>query len=230
MDVEADGRCDTQHLTYLIPDEQFESACAIIKSLGYSTVEPTNIERFTRGELDTKGRHFLITIDCNMRRKLILVPFSFSTLRKYELRLVESQRTFFPSPFPVLSPRPEAIYAALIRLIGSYPPYGPERATFLSDLSQLVDYHLLDIQDGYANISDPQVWADMHMDERNAAAVEKIRSWRWRVGEEWMGPFLEGYVLNKKGFTLDDLPCREPEDVPDACADAEIASLFPVAC
>ena len=75
-------------------------------------------------------------------------------------------------------------------------------------LSELISYHLYDLQDGYVNIDNKELCETLEVDRCVADAVQIVKSWgwdfKWREGEDWMG---DAQALVVKGSVdLDWLP------------------------
>ncbi len=100
-----------------------------------------------------------------------------------------------PDELQVLVPRPQAVYAALVRLLSKSPRNSRTRTNLDAQLSQLLLYHLFGAQlsDSYDE--------DESEDEEDPSVLEAIsvvRSWtwdhQWREGEEWIGDALQVIV------------------------------------
>ncbi len=145
----------------------------------------------TEGKFVTLSRLHRITASTapDSQRFLQLLPASFAGLAPSDL---------IPSPTPskttIRIPRESAVYACLIRVIALSPRHDPTRVQALSDLAMLTMYHLYGM-DGYNEEED-----DLDADEDPAVqdALARVREWTWnrawRVGEEWIGDLLYGYV------------------------------------
>ena len=105
----------------------------------------------------------------------------------------------------VLIPRPAAVYASLFRMMSKYPRYSRTRTSLESDLSELIGYHLLGLEDGYVS---PECWKDMEVERRVTDAISTIRQWgwdnEWRDNEEWIGDALVAVVDGHS--RIDELP------------------------
>ena len=75
-------------------------------------------------------------------------------------------------------------------------------------MSELISYHLYDLQDGYVNIDNKELCETLEVDRRVADAVQIVKSWgwdfKWREGEDWMGD-AQAFVV-KGSVDLDWLP------------------------
>jgi hypothetical protein len=67
---------------------------------------------------------------------------------------------------------------------------------FRSDLSELIGYDLLRLDDGYVDPNDDVEWEVQGVDERLVQAAVRVREWGdvWRRGEEWIGDALSAVV------------------------------------
>jgi len=59
-----------------------------------------------------------------------------------------------------------------------------------SDLSELIGYHLLGLEDGYVDLNDDELWEKLQINDRIQRAVITIHGWSWRPGEEWFADAL----------------------------------------
>ncbi len=75
-----------------------------------------------------------------------------------------------------------------------------------SDLSELIGYDLLRLDDGYVDPNDDVEWEVKGVDERLVQAAVRVREWGdvWRRGEEWIGDAL-GAVVEGTGC-IEHLP------------------------
>ncbi|KAJ6454598.1 hypothetical protein C8R45DRAFT_599553 [Mycena sanguinolenta] len=80
-----------------------------------------------------------------------------------------------------------ALYAAMIRLISSYPRLDRGRQSLVTELGMLVTYHLYPQHDEYSEENDAD---DLEY------ALDMIRGWweDWRFGEEWIRDALVAMV------------------------------------
>jgi hypothetical protein len=91
-----------------------------------------------------------------------------------------------------------------------YPKYCSVRTNLNSTLSELVDYHLLQVQEGFVDPDEsPELWEELDMPKRTIEALDVISQWtrndEWREGEEWFGDALAAIVSNEGN--MDYLPC-----------------------
>ncbi|KAJ6551536.1 hypothetical protein B0H19DRAFT_1158068 [Mycena capillaripes] len=74
----------------------------------------------------------------------------------------------------------------------------------LSQLSELIGYHLLGLSNGYIDSEDEERW---NVSGRMSDAAHLVKSWDvdqvWRDGEEWMGDALAEVVRTGR---IEDLP------------------------
>jgi hypothetical protein len=85
----------------------------------------------------------------------------------------------------------------------NYPKSSSVRTILSSDLSELVCYHLLHVEDGYINQDEePGRWQELDMGKRTAQTIDLILQWvdnhEWREGEEWFGDAL-GAIASGSG-------------------------------
>jgi hypothetical protein len=75
-------------------------------------------------------------------------------------------------------------------------------------LSELIGYNLYDLQDGFIDLFDDELWEELEVDRRIDDAVQIVKGWgcsgEWREGEEWMGDALAAVVKGSGG--IDFLP------------------------
>jgi DNA topoisomerase VI subunit B len=128
---------------------------------------------------------------------LVLYPTSFVSLNPEELYPAPS--IYLPSATKILVPRPSAVYAWILRSMLKYPRLCRVRTILASDLSELVDYHLYRVKEGYVTPEEnPELWKELDMEGRMVDALKVIKQWtrnhEWREGEEWFGDALEAIV------------------------------------
>jgi len=77
-----------------------------------------------------------------------------------------------------------------------------------SDLSELIGYHLLKMENGYIDVDDDGEWEKWQVERRISDAVHLVRSWGvdsvWREGEDWIGDALAEIV---RTGAIENLPC-----------------------
>jgi hypothetical protein len=161
------------------------------------------------GDFHLKGKFHRITVGTESwdLQQIALYPLSFSTLSMSELT-EEPPMHISPSlrcP-KILDPRPSAVYASLIGLTSQYSPRDPTWINLLSEISQLIGYHLYELSQGSIDANDDKVWEELEMDKRLEKAYFIVISWgcdgEWREGEEWIGDAL---AANARGTA--DLRC-----------------------
>jgi hypothetical protein len=47
----------------------------------------------------------------------------------------------------------------------------------MSDLSELIGYNLYDLQDGFINLRDDELWDELEVDRRIDDAVQIVKGW-----------------------------------------------------
>jgi len=76
-----------------------------------------------------------------------------------------------------------------------------------SDLSELIDYDLLELADGYV---DDKEWEAKEVDKRLTHAPQIVKGWgpqAWRKGEDWMADALAAVAAGSG--SIEYLPHRE---------------------
>ncbi|KAF9443050.1 hypothetical protein P691DRAFT_680326 [Macrolepiota fuliginosa MF-IS2] len=186
---------------YLVPDEALASASDILSGLGLPLWPPSRLLTQSEGDFSAKGVYHRIsrsTLPSSIS-SIALFPLSFSTLLPSEL---ESKPPHHIQPstrcLSILVPRPPAVYASLVRMMVKYPRYCSTRTVLASDLSELVGYNLLDLQRGYVDPEDEELWKELDVDGRIQRAITLVRQWgwdeEWREGEGWIGDALAGII------------------------------------
>jgi hypothetical protein len=190
-----------QDYFYLVADDKLEAASDILSVLGLPFWPPSGLLVKTEGDFSVKGLYHRITrsILPSSISSICLFPLSFSTLLPSELETKPPHHLRPSSRCPtILVPRPSAVYASLIRMMAKYPQYCATRTVLASDLSELVCYDFLDLQDGFTDPDDDALWKELDGDGRIERAIALIRRWscegEWREGEEWIGEALAGVV------------------------------------
>jgi hypothetical protein len=144
-----------------------------------------------------KGKFHRITVGTESwdLQQIALYPLSFSTLSMSELT---EEPPMHPSPSlrcpKILVPRPSVVYASLIRLTSQYSPSDLMWINLLSEISQLIGYHLYELSGGFVDGNDDKLWEELEVDKRLEKAYFIVISWgcdgEWRKGEEWIGDVL----------------------------------------
>jgi len=136
-----------------------------------------------------------------LNQHIALYPLSFSTLHRFELSEMSAQYSESNHSSHILVPRPSAVYASLIRMVRRYPTHSSTSSNLLSDLSELVIYHLLGYTLETLNYEDTGSDADDDDTRRLDAAISMIQDWtlrkEWAEGEEWMGFALSTFVRRR---------------------------------
>lgn len=201
-----------QDFSYVVPDEDLTRASDILAGMGLPLSPPWDLLCKVEGDIYTKGtRHRLSRSSAPADvQHLVLYPASFVSLNPEELYTATSihfGRSL--STIKVLVPRPSAVYGWILRMMLKYPRYCSVRTVLDSDLSELVSYHLLDVQEGYVNPDEnPELWEELRMEGRMSSACEVVKQWtqnrEWRDGEEGFGELLEGVISG--AVEIGDLP------------------------
>ncbi|KAI0681793.1 hypothetical protein BC835DRAFT_1486575 [Cytidiella melzeri] len=81
------------------------------------------------------------------------------------------------SSYALLVPRPSAVYAAILRLMASYPRRNsPVCMSLKCELELLINYNLLDLQMGYVDPDDEARVVELEFDRRIDEAMRTLRS------------------------------------------------------
>ena len=161
------------------------------------------------GDIHTKAIHHRLTRSSApaWAQHFVLYPTSFVSLNPEEVYPAPS--IYLPSETEILIPRPSAVYAWILRTMLKYPRLGRVRTKLASDLSELVDYHLFQVEEGFVDFDrNPERWKELGMDGRKANALKVVQQWtlnhEWREGEEWLGDALVA-IVSEEG-DIDHLP------------------------
>ncbi|KAF8802085.1 hypothetical protein BYT27DRAFT_7113209 [Phlegmacium glaucopus] len=201
--------------SYIVPDGDVEAASDILTKLGLPLSPTSTFRTRCDGDFHAKGRFHRITrstLESSVQH-FVLYPLSFSSLDWSE---VTQQPPYHIRPSAqcqnIFVPRPSAVYASLIRIMLSYPRYCSTRANLESDLSELIGYHLLGLENGYVDPDDDETWEGLEICRRITDAVLSVRQWswdwEWREGEEWIGDALAGVVGASGGNDIEYLPYK----------------------
>jgi len=150
--------------------------------------------------MQAKGRFYCIKQSemAFLNRYIALYPLSFSTLYPFEHSETSSQYSESDHSSHILVPRPSAVYASLIRMMHRYRTPLSTSSVLLSDLSELVIYHLLGYNLETLSYEDNGSDTDDDDTGRLDTAISTIQEWtsrkEWAEGEEWMEIALSAYV------------------------------------
>jgi len=96
--------------------------------------------------------------------------------------------------------------------MSSYPRYGSTRRHLKSDLSELIGYHLLGLEDGFVDPDDDELWENLEISRRISDAVLLVKQWgfdwEWRKDEEWIGDALAAVIEGTDGNDIAHLPYK----------------------
>ncbi|KAF9030971.1 hypothetical protein BDZ89DRAFT_1112006 [Hymenopellis radicata] len=177
-----------KNFSYIIPDNLLTAAATTLSSLGLPKGDPDPFLPKAVGDKYSKASSlFRLTEseEIGPVRYLILYPMSYIQFTSDELSISPSlSYRADPDELQVLVPRPQAVYAALIRLLSKSLCHSSTRTTLDSELSQLLLYHLFGAQ-----LSDSYDEDDSE-DEEDPSVAEAILA----RGEEWMGDALQVIV------------------------------------
>lgn len=202
--------------SYVVPDEDLARASDILSSIGLPVSPHWDLLCKVEGEIHTKGTRYRLTRSSSLGnvQDLVLFPASFVSFNPEELYTATSMHLGSSlSTINILVPKPSAVYGWILRTMRKYPKHCRVRTILSSDLSELVCYHLLDVQEGYAHPEHTQeLWESLRMDQRVASACEVVSQWtrnhEWRDGEEEFGQVLEGVIAET--IAIEDLPGSTP--------------------
>ena len=208
------SRISLQDYSYVVPDEQLDEASVLLSSMGLPLSPPTTLLLTTEGDFQAKARFHRITpwTSPSFVQHLALYPQSFSTLDDSELEEKPPHHSTTSSLCKSIRvPSRPAVYASIIRLLLNYPQYCATTTVLQSDLSELIGYDLLGLEDGYLDPYDEETIVAIGLEQRLANATQVVMLWGidgvWRPGEEWIGDAL-GAVVAGTG-SIEHLPCKE---------------------
>ena len=198
-----------------MPDKQLDQASVILSSMGLPLSPASKLLLMTEGDFQAKAIFHRITLwtSPSFVQHLVLYPQLFSTLDDSELeeKLPSHYSTTSSLCKLILVPSQPAVYASIICLLLSYPQYCATTTALQSDLSELIRYDLLGLEDGYLDPNDEEVLVAIGLEQRLAHATQTVLQWGidgvWRPGEEWIGDAL-GVVVGGTGC-IEYLPCKE---------------------
>ncbi|KAJ7590617.1 hypothetical protein C8J56DRAFT_538187 [Mycena floridula] len=179
-----------KNFSYIIPDDQLELASSILQDMGLLLCKPETIYVRTGGQICTVGRRHRITKWTSLcdAQFLVLFPASFIPLFDEELET----RTIHD--IEIRTPRPAAVYACLLRLIGRYRHPDPARSTFAVELNQLILYDMLKYDGYWVNDDELDEFQVIEEERIVAEAVGRVREWQssgiWDKKEGWMADAL----------------------------------------
>ena len=198
-----------------MPDEQLDQASVILSSMGLPLSPPSKLLLMTEGDFQAKAIFHRISLwtSPSFVQHLALYPQSFSTLDDSELE--EKPPSHYSTTFSLCKsirvPSRPAVYASIIRLLLSYPQYCATTTALQSDLSELIGYDFLGLEDGYLDPNDEEALVAIGLEQRLAHATQVVLQWGidgvWRPGEEWIGDAL-GAIVGGTGC-IEYLPCKE---------------------
>ncbi|KZT10199.1 uncharacterized protein LAESUDRAFT_476330 [Laetiporus sulphureus 93-53] len=195
---------------FILPDNSIEYASKILTDMGLPRAQKSCSLSWTEGDFHTRGVFHRVTRETSpvAVQHIVLYPASFAEISVHSL-LVTSAPSILGVDSPrtpnYLVPQPSAIYASLVRMMQRYPRQCSTRCRLNSDLSQLVGYDLLCLEDDFIDPHDEEQWQKLGMDRRIEQAVCELRGWIWEPGEEWIVDALEAAV--RGSAEIDFLPC-----------------------
>ncbi|KIL59862.1 hypothetical protein M378DRAFT_168737 [Amanita muscaria Koide BX008] len=174
---------------------------------GSPSFTPSKLLLMTEWDFQAKAIFHRITLwtSPSSVQHLVLYLRSFSTLDDSELEEKPPSHYSTTSSLckSILVPSRPAVYASIIRLLLSYPQYCATTMALQSDLSELIGYDLLGLEDGYLDPNDEEALVAKGLEQRLAHATQVVLQWGidgvWRPGEEWIGDAL-GTVIGGTGL------------------------------
>jgi hypothetical protein len=192
--------------------QQLNLASVILSSMGLLLSPPSTLLLRTEGDFQAKARFYRITLTTSPSfvQHLALYPQSFSTLDDFELEEKPPHRFTSSWCKSIHVPSRPAVYASIIRLLLSYPKNCATTKVLRSNLSELIGYDLLGLEDGYLDTNDDEAVVAIGLEQRLADATQAVLQWGtdcvWRSGEEWIGDALDTVVAGTG--SIEYLPCK----------------------
>lgn len=95
-------------------------------------------------------------------------------------------------------------------MVSKYPRVCRMATLLHSDLSELIGYNLLDLQDGFVDMDELSEEEKWEIHSKSELAAENVLSWNWeqclRPGEWWIRDAL--YAIVRGSGSIEDLPCK----------------------
>ncbi|OBZ66449.1 hypothetical protein A0H81_13669 [Grifola frondosa] len=189
-----------KNFTYLVPDDDLEGASDILARIGLPLSPPPRFLVRAEGDFQAKGRFHRITRSTVpfCVQHIALFPLSFSCLLPCEMEEMTPSHIISSRCSTILVPRQAAVYTSILRTMLRYPKACATRRILESDLSELICYHLLDLQGGYVDPEDNAAWKELDICGRLGRATPLVHQWSWDgvwgEGEDWMGDALAAVV------------------------------------
>ena len=182
-----------QSFDFLIDDDLFEAACSFTEEQGYPPTEHHSILLRMCGEYEAIARHF----DC-FGQRVNFYPGSFAGFRANELCKVPLDLGYADAmPVSVFSPRPAALAASFVRLIGRVHFADPMSFHVKHDLGQMLTYCLFDMSyEGDYMVHGEE--SQEEIDREINCGLDLFRKWEgWRDDEMWIADALEAIIQGK---------------------------------
>ncbi|KZT11952.1 uncharacterized protein LAESUDRAFT_641422 [Laetiporus sulphureus 93-53] len=196
---------------FILPDNSVEYASKILTDMGLPRAQQSRFLSSTEGDFHTRGVFHRVTRETSpfFLQHIALYPASFAEISVHS-PLVTSAPSILGVDSPrtpnYLVPQPSAVYASLMRMMLRYPRQCSTRRCLNPDLSQLVGYHLLRLENDFIDPDDEEQWQKLDMDRRTEEAVCELRGWIWEPGEEWIVDALEAVL--RDSAEVEFLPWR----------------------
>ena len=190
-----------QDYSWILPDDDLPRASQILTQLGLPRTPHSKLKTRVEGDYHTKGLYHRISKSTSpaFTQHIVLYPASFFILDLSRCRLSDSVISFGQEKHlqctQYLVPPPQAVYSSLIRMMQRYPSWGATRTCLNSELQELIDYHLLQVESGYVDRDDDELVQSLDLDGRTARALEDVHSWAWADDERWIPDALSAILL-----------------------------------
>lgn len=169
-----------------MPDKKLDHASVILSSMGLPLSPPSSLH------LRTEGLSSQSTLSLHHSHDLAFVrtaPGTLSTtLDNSELDEKPPHHSTISVCKSILVPSRPALYASIIRLLLSYPKNCATTKVLRSNLSELIGYDLLELEDGYMDTNDDEAVVAIGLAQRLVDATQDALQWGtdgvWRPGEE----------------------------------------------
>ncbi|KAF8530443.1 hypothetical protein BU17DRAFT_36210 [Hysterangium stoloniferum] len=197
-----------KNYSYVVPDEQLTNASDILSIMGLPLSTPST-GFLSEGDFQSKGHFYRVTrwTMSSSVQYMVLYPLSFSSLSLSELEKEPPMHLYSSIRCPsIYVPSRPAVYASIIRLMTKYPPTCGTMTALRSDLSELIGYDLLQLEDGYIDSDDDEA---QNVSDRLVQASLIVEAWGtgvWRKGEEWIGDALNAAVVGVGD--IEHFPCK----------------------
>lgn len=194
-----------QNVAFLVADERFDSASWMLAELCHLHpvgAHPLHVGQ--NGDLELKGRHFLITdsdAQHPLARRLSLFPRSWAGFQDNELQpaILHLCPTSRPCGLPVLTVTPASTCAALVRLHARTARSSTMSFKLQCDLAQVIAHSLFDTSyegnyEEFEEAGQPETEKEA---EEKRRALEQFSHWTWRPDEMWIADALKQIIAGR---------------------------------